>query len=629
MPKWGLTKDQRRSLPWGIAEKWLLPGKTITDPVHGDIYINFLEQRIIDSFPVQRLRRVRQLGTTHLVYPGATHTRFSHALGTLRAAQDLLDAVIDNRNRPRPAEDYFSEWSTVIPPAAPHVSEFDSELAKVTVLVRLGALLHDLNQVPFGHTIEDDLEVLTPHDRNGDRLEKLWSRFPDDVQQVFVNAEPRLTDQLKGLIVSKDRKGENRPPSDFKYPFVADIVGNTICADLVDYLERDHLFTGLPIALGHRFKDEFYVSPSSEVHFPKRMVIRVTKSGHERHDVTTELLKYLRYRYELSERALAQHAKLAADAMIGKLLEMRSDALYASEALRRDEAIQSDLRKDVTALRRAIRHSGGKQLDRDIMKLVEKQLERDFLEYGDDGLLERLRDWGTEVTEAEDGRRWAVGQLSTDVLNRHLYKRIGRADTQQDIGMSWLIHKKFGKRTPRRELEESAARWAGLTHRWTVVVWLPSPKMRVKIADVLVDYNGRINHLDKTAPDRAEDIYNAHQSLWGVSVYAHESLKPNEVHMVLAYLGIRLGIEFLEADGSRAPSPGDLIVESLKTEFTDMTVDERQQVRDTVKRHLVAAHSGENPTFGDSVQRARLVLESGRDSVAQLSTHRPTPTDGN
>src|SRR5437870_757296 len=112
MPKWGLTHEQRQTQPWGIPTTELQPAKVITDPVHGDVYVTRLEQRFIDSPPMQRLRRVRQLGATHLVYPGATHSRFSHSLGALRAAQDLLDAVVDQRYGPRPSRDIFQEWAT-------------------------------------------------------------------------------------------------------------------------------------------------------------------------------------------------------------------------------------------------------------------------------------------------------------------------------------------------------------------------------------------------------------------------------------------------------------------------------------------------------------------------------------
>ena len=94
----------------------LAPSKTVTDPVHGDVYLNELERLIVDSPPMQRLRRVRQLGTTQLVYPGAIQSRFSHGLGTLRAAQDLLDAVWNSQTNPEAKDlndSLIAEWRDV------------------------------------------------------------------------------------------------------------------------------------------------------------------------------------------------------------------------------------------------------------------------------------------------------------------------------------------------------------------------------------------------------------------------------------------------------------------------------------------------------------------------------------
>lgn len=608
MPKWGLSDVQRRSEPWGVPVEWLKPGKTITDPVHDDIYVTRLEQAIVDSEPMQRLRRIRQLGTTHLVYPGATHSRFSHALGALRAAQDLLDAVIDNRTGPRPVQDLFDEW-TRAPGRGGTASEFDAELAKVTVLARLGALLHDLNHVSFGHTVEDDLEVFRSHDGNTERLESLWHRLPHDVLQLFEQADPHLRETLHRLIVTKDHDGNNFPVDDLPYPFVADIVGNTICADLIDYLDRDHLYTGLPMALGNRFKEEFYVSPSrqehfpiGQAHFPRRMVIRVTKEGHERPDVITELLKYLRYRYELSERALAHHAKVAADAMIGKLLEMYGDWLYVNKAGREPEAV-AKYGKDIGRLREAMREIGGEQLDAELLEMTRADLEDRFLSHGDDGLLEWLRDWGMEADPTTDGRRAAIGRLATDVLNRNLYKQIGRADEAADIALSDQVFTRYGKRDRRRELEEQAARWAGLDHRWQVVVWLPPPRMKTKVAEVLVDYNGRVNQLDRMYPDRVKHIYDAHRSLWGVSVYADRAVTSTEREILLAYLGDKLGVRFLDASGVAARAVATLVTEALEKELSSLDEAARRAIATQVLQQSVVAHAGEAASFADLVQR--------------------------
>ena len=230
MPAWGLTPEQRGSKPWGLSEDLLMPAKTLTDSVHGDIHINHLERRLLDGAPLQRLRRVRQLGTTHLVYPGATHSRLSHSLGALRVAQELLDTVLIQRNGPNPAHDLFAEWQ------AEGRDTFDRRVAEATVLARLGALLHDVCHVPFGHSIEDDIHALVPHDENSERFERLWEQFPNDVRDA-------ISPELKAVLTTPLILKGDAPPEAAPYEFVADIVGNTICADLLDYLRRDHLYT--------------------------------------------------------------------------------------------------------------------------------------------------------------------------------------------------------------------------------------------------------------------------------------------------------------------------------------------------------------------------------------------------
>jgi HD superfamily phosphohydrolase len=110
MPQWGLTQTMRESRPWGLTEHWLEPGKVITDPIHGDVHLTRLEQALVDTGPFQRLRRVKQLGTTHLVYPGATHTRFSHSLGSLRVVQHLFDVAYTQRDSHHAVYDLFRQW---------------------------------------------------------------------------------------------------------------------------------------------------------------------------------------------------------------------------------------------------------------------------------------------------------------------------------------------------------------------------------------------------------------------------------------------------------------------------------------------------------------------------------------
>lgn len=532
MPKWGLTIAQRKSKPWGLPSELLEPDKTITDPVHGDIYLTRLESLIVDSPPMQRLRRVRQLGTTHLVYPGATHSRFSHSLGALRVAQDLLDLVIDQRNGADSVPDIFMEWES-------DRANYHRKVAEVTILARLGGLLHDLCHVPFGHSLEDDLKILTPHDENKGRFETLWNQFDDDLRRLL--AQNGLASALRPLIISK--VDEERQPHD-DYQFATDIVGNTICADLLDYLDRDHMFAGLPVKFGRRVLSGFYVTPSNHRYYPARMVMRIARDGRSRNDVVSDLFKYLRYRYELSERALVHHAKLAADAMVGKALEMWKDALWVEFAEQRFGKRVKPPELDIDVLRDRLTKAGLAHEFEGIDNLVQQHLEREFLRYGDDGLLEHLL-ITSENKATSDDRMNAIAHLVRGLLNRQLFKLAGQFRARQ---MADTIYKRFGSPEARRQLELRTTKFARLSHR-DVVLWVPAAQMRMKAARVLVDDGTHVStlyDLDHALRDRGREIYESHEDLWSVSVFVNPKVRqdPELTQVVLSYLAQELSIKW-------------------------------------------------------------------------------------
>jgi HD superfamily phosphohydrolase len=555
VPKWGLTEAQRRSKPWGLPYDALKPAKVITDPIHGDVFLTALEQLFIDTEPVQRLRRIKQLGNTHLVYPGATHSRFSHSLGSVRVAQDLIDAVLDQRNTPHPQRDLFQEWeearegllqsafeaaSSASGTDAETVSveiqvtldvwmEFDRKVGEAVVAARLGALLHDLTHVPFGHSIEDELGILDEHDKNTGRFDRLWARLelPEELDQQLRTGG--LYDELRGLILPK---ADTVP---LKYPFVEDIVGNTICADLLDYLERDHRATGLPVALGRRFVSAFYVMPSGDPDLGQHMILRIARpDGRERTDVVTEVLKYLRYRYELSERALVHHAKLGADAMIGKALEVWHDLLWVETAhtsLRRRHQAAGKPRgtfrapawlsdDDIAAVRGRYDRTFGKKARAGIDGSARTRLDVELSETGDDALLERLA--GLPHTLGPAARTEAIRELAGGVLDRRLFKAV--ATQRRPLKGAAKMLADYGTPEARRKLEEDAADWAGLEHRWQVLLWIPPEAMRLKIAEVLVDDGDAVMtfvEYEDRRRRRGSDIYEAHKALWEIAVYLH------------------------------------------------------------------------------------------------------------
>lgn len=164
---------------------------SIKDPVHGIIELNELEGRIIDCQDFQRLRKIKQLATAHLVYPGANHTRFEHSLGTLHLASLICRKL---------------------------GIEKDEEQK-----IRLYALLHDLGHIAFSHEAERiTKKYLGSHESIG--LKKMLSGEIGDIVLENFNKKKML---------------------EFVHSPAAQIISSDIGADRMDYLKRDAHYTGV------------------------------------------------------------------------------------------------------------------------------------------------------------------------------------------------------------------------------------------------------------------------------------------------------------------------------------------------------------------------------------------------
>lgn len=117
----------------------------IRDPIYGFITLNEWEREIINHSVFQRLRRIRQLSLTDMVYPGATHTRFEHSLGVMHLATLMYDAIISNEDNKKILEEMLS------------YNEIG--LKKDRQLVRLSSLLHDVGHAPFSHASEEIMPI--------------------------------------------------------------------------------------------------------------------------------------------------------------------------------------------------------------------------------------------------------------------------------------------------------------------------------------------------------------------------------------------------------------------------------------------------------------------------------------
>ena len=266
----------------------------LRDPVHGDIELTRDELRLVDTAEVQRLRGIKQLGSAALVYPGAVHTRFEHSIGTLHVCDRLLDAC--NKNSARD------------PGGCHRVSDEERRV------LRAAALLHDVTHLPYGHNIEDQTGLLPRHD------------LPERFERVLGDSELGRELDRQGLradvLAVLTGRGRAVPP------FWRQVLSDTIDADLLDYLRRDALYTGLELRYDRRVVDYFRIDRQSG-----QMFVDCEKNGMLREDIVSELLRVLECRYHFSERVYYHHAKVAAGALLSRMVElaMRAGALGADE----------------------------------------------------------------------------------------------------------------------------------------------------------------------------------------------------------------------------------------------------------------------------------------------------------
>lgn len=183
------------------------------DPIHGFIKLSEKEKKLIDTQVFQRLRRIRQLALTSLVYPGAVHTRFDHSIGVMHIAGRICQRLQElNPER---------------------VSDTDVDR------VRLAALLHDVGHGPFSHVSEHLLKKYAPTDADtGQVLEKIHEKITVDIIQT----DPKISEILdKDLDFVVEIIEGSKKIRDWH----RDIVSSELDADKMDYLLRDSYFAGV------------------------------------------------------------------------------------------------------------------------------------------------------------------------------------------------------------------------------------------------------------------------------------------------------------------------------------------------------------------------------------------------
>ena len=188
--------------------------KVFRDPVHNLLGFDRKRDRLIldliETREVQRLRSIKLMGVSYVVYPGADHNRFSHSLG----AAFLMKRIIDRMQGLK----YEPQYATTI--------ELLNEHRDILIAA---ALLHDIGHFPFSHLLESHTKI--DHE--------IWtSKLIDDpeteVHQVLSSADSSYPDKIKEIVQRT-----------FKPSFVSKFISSQLDVDRMDYLQRDSVHTGV------------------------------------------------------------------------------------------------------------------------------------------------------------------------------------------------------------------------------------------------------------------------------------------------------------------------------------------------------------------------------------------------
>jgi len=338
--------------------------KLYRDAIFKDIELTPLAIDIIDTPEFQRLDGIQQLGFASLVYRNAKHTRFDHSIGVYHESQNMMRLIRNNHIRFK------------LPPPENILKGLDSNNneKKFNVLVEIigiSALLHDITHIPSGHALEDELKSLyLKHDHikslrlyyilydDNSNIKKIFDSednylplisnhelkdliflilkykyearpyvsFEETLETLIINEQNEKyddskKDRMKMLIKLREinAKFTNEKNVVFE-PFMSEIISNTISADLLEYLKRDVWGTGLDHSVDSRI-EKYFVIKTDSITQKNHLVIELHGPKGLRLDTISAIIQLMETRYALAEKVYYHKTKVAADVMLGRLLE--------------------------------------------------------------------------------------------------------------------------------------------------------------------------------------------------------------------------------------------------------------------------------------------------------------------
>lgn len=252
------------------AEK-LNEEKVFKDPVHRYVHVrDKVIWDLIGTKEFQRLRRIKQLGTTYLTFHGAEHSRFNHSLGVYEIIRRIIDNVFEGR----------PEWDP-----------------NERLLSLCAALLHDLGHGPFSHSFEKVF------DSDHEEFTRAIILGNTEVNKVLTKVHPNFPTKVAEVIAKT-----------YSSKLVVSLISSQIDADRMDYLQRDAYFTGV-----------------SYGHFDMERILRVMRPREDqvviKHSGMHAVEDYIMSRYQMYWQVYFHPVTRSAEVILTKILH-RAKELY-------------------------------------------------------------------------------------------------------------------------------------------------------------------------------------------------------------------------------------------------------------------------------------------------------------
>ncbi len=313
---------------------WSLPfNALVRDVIYQYIdYIKGFEDRIIDSWPIQRLRYIYQLQAAHFVYPSATHTRFNHSLGVMHFSYKYINQFL------RTATRYKDD--------SENIRELYSHARELAVASRIVGLIHDIGHGPFSHAFDtyvymnreflgyrignhELLGYIIYRDYLRDVIKESLMEYNNvlgvDVEYVVEVIDESLKPPLKMKDYTDLLSKNILRPDEFYIPLPDRAVQGVVrlivrdyiyTSDIIDYLKRDSYYTGLPIG---NINEEWLLRNTYLLDYHGLLLPSISSKAID------DLIRLLNARKMMYKTVYLHHVNLAFVETIGFLLQCLRD----------------------------------------------------------------------------------------------------------------------------------------------------------------------------------------------------------------------------------------------------------------------------------------------------------------